>query len=76
MQRITYAAPWQKFSLRLTALIIVAVVGGWAMSTVFASRPSTVGVRAPAEAGVFISPLDLMIGRGRSLPETEYVEPF
>lgn len=76
MQRTPYAAPWQKFSLRLTALIIVAIVGGWAMSTVFASKPSTVGARAPAEAGVIISPLDLMIGRGRSLPETEYVEPF
>jgi hypothetical protein len=75
MQRIPYEAPWQKFSLRLTALIIVAVVGGWAISTVFASKPSTVGVRAPAEAGI-ISPLDLMIGRGRTLPETEYVEPF
>ena len=76
MQRIPYAAPWQKFSLRLTALIIVAVVGGYAMSTVFASKPSTVGQRAPAEAGAIISPLDLMIGRGRTLLETEYVEPF
>jgi hypothetical protein len=76
MQSIPYA-PWRKFSLRLTALIVVAVVGGWAMSAVFASKPaSTVGARAPAEAAAIISPMELMIGRGRNLPETEYVEPF
>jgi hypothetical protein len=73
MQQIPYASPWRKFSLRLTALIIVAIVGGWAMSVVFASKPSTVGVRAAVEASA-IAPMELMIGRG--LPETEYVEPF
>lgn len=73
------ASPWKKFSLRLTALIIVAVVGGWAISTVFASKSSTVGVAnapAPAEASVAISPMELMIGRGRHLPVSDYVEPF
>jgi hypothetical protein len=78
MQQI--ASPWRKFSLRLTALLIIAVVGGWAMSAVFASKPSTVGAasapaHAPAEAAI-ISPMELMIGRGRHLPITEYVEPF
>jgi hypothetical protein len=78
MQQIT--SPWRKFSLRLTALIIVAVVGGWAMSAVFASRPSTVGAAnspapAPAEAAI-MSPMELMIGRGRHLPIGDYVEPF
>ena len=77
MQQI--ASPWRKFSLRLTALVIVALVGGWAMSAVFASKPSpTVGVAAeplaPAEAA--ISPMELMIGRGRHLPIGDYVEPF
>jgi hypothetical protein len=79
MQQI--ASPWRKFSLRLTALLIVAVVGGWAMSAVFASKPSTVGAattqaHAPAEAAAIISPMELMIGRGRHLPITEYVDPF
>jgi hypothetical protein len=78
MQQI--ASPWRKFSLRLTVLIIVAVVGGWAMSAVFASKPSpTVGAAvdapAPAEAAI-ISPMELMIGRGRHLPIGDYVEPF
>jgi hypothetical protein len=77
MQQIPYASPWRKFSLRLTALIIVAVVGGWAMSTVFASKPATtVGARAPAEASAAISPMEFMIIRGRQLPVTEYVDPF
>ena len=73
------ASPWRKFSLRLTALIVVAVVGGWAMSTVFASKPSTVGVAnapAPAEASAIITPMEMMIGHGRHLPVGDYVEPF
>jgi hypothetical protein len=79
MQQI--ASPWRKFSLRLTALIIVAVIGGWAVSSVFASKPSTVGAatteaNAPAEAAAIITPMELMIGRGRHLPVAEYVEPF
>jgi hypothetical protein len=74
MQQI--ASPWRKFSLRLTALIVVAIVGGWAVSTVLASKPtSTVGARTPVEASA-ISPMDLMILRGRHLPATDYVEPF
>ena len=79
MQQI--ASPWRKFSLRLTVLIVAAVVGGWAISTVFASKPSTVGAvnapaQAPAEASAILSPLELMILRGRHLPPAEYVEPF
>ena len=78
MQQI--ASPWRKFSLRLTALLIIAVVGGWAMSAVFASKPSTVGVaatqaHAPAEAAI-MSPMELMIGRSRHLPISDYVDPF
>ena len=42
MQSIPYASPWRKFSFRLTALIVVAVIGGWAISTVFASKPATI----------------------------------
>jgi hypothetical protein len=79
MQQI--ASPWRKFSLRLTALIVVAVAGGWAISAVLASKPATtVGAAntaapAPAEAAV-LSPMELMIGRGRHLPIGDYVEPF
>jgi len=77
MQQIPYAPPWRKFSVRLTALVFVAVVGGWAMSAVFAPKPaSTVGARAPVEAAAVMSPMELMIRFGRGLPETEYVEPF
>lgn len=77
MQSIPYASPWRKFSLRLTALIVVAVVGGWAISAVFASKPATTaGARVPAEASAAISPMELMIRLGRNLPEQEYVEPF
>ncbi|MBX9774314.1 MAG: hypothetical protein K2Y71_07850 [Xanthobacteraceae bacterium] len=79
MQQIV--SPWRKFSLRLTALIIVAAVGGWAMSAVFASKPpSTAGAanslaKAPADAAI-MSPMELMIGRGRHLPISDYVDPF
>jgi hypothetical protein len=77
MQQVPPASPWRRFSLRLTALFIAAVIGGWAISTVFASKPSTVGARAlaPAEASA-ISPMELMLGRGRTLPVADYVEPF
>jgi hypothetical protein len=79
MQQI--ASPWRKFSVRLTALVIVAVAAGWAMSAMFASKPpatvgaATAAANAPAEAAI-ISPMELMIGRGRHLPVGEYVEPF
>jgi hypothetical protein len=77
MQQI--ASPWSKFSLRLTALVVIAVVGGWAISTVFASKPATtVGAAnapAPAEASV-LSPMELMMRRSRPLPIDDYVEPF
>jgi len=76
MHSMPNATPWRKFSLRLTALIVVAVVAGWAMSHVFASRSgTTVGARTSVEASV-LSPMDLMILRGRHLPQAEYVEPF
>ena len=68
MQSARYATPWRKFSLRLTALIIIAVVGGWAMSAVFASKPVTVGVGAPMEASAAISPMELMATHGRAAP--------
>ncbi len=76
MQSIADASPWRKFSLRLTALIIIAVVGGWAMSAVFASKPATVGAAAPVEASAAISPMELMATHGGPLPVTEYAEPF
>jgi hypothetical protein len=77
MQKLSPVSPWRTFSLGVTVLAIVAIVGGWAISTVFASKPSTVGARplAPAEASV-IAPMELMIGRGRNLPVADYVEPF
>jgi hypothetical protein len=75
MQRIPYASPWRKFSLRLTALIIVSAVGGWAMSAVFASKPATVGAATSPEAAA-ISPMELMATHGRPLPVTDYAEPF
>lgn len=77
MQQFPSVSPWRRFSVRLTALFIAVVIGGWAISAVFASKPSTVGARAqaPAEASV-IAPMELMIGRGRALPVADYVEPF
>ncbi len=76
MPNIPYASPWRKFSFRLTALIVAAIIGGWAISNVLASKPtSTVGTRTSVEASV-MSPMDLMILRGRHLPAAEYVEPF
>ena len=78
MQQID-ASPWRKFSLRLTALLIVAVVGGWAMSAVFASKPSTVGAATRsrcASGGRVMSPMELMIAPAATFPLTEYVEPF
>jgi hypothetical protein len=73
------ASPWRKFSLRLTALVVIAVVAGWAMSAVFASKPSTTvggaNPPAPAEASV-LSPMELMMRRSRPLPIDDYVEPF
>lgn len=65
---------WKKLSLVLTALVAVAVIGLWAKPT--APTPSTVGAAVPAEAGAAISPMELMILRGRKLPPMEYVEPF
>jgi hypothetical protein len=76
MKAIQHASPWRKFSLRLIALIIVSVAGGWALSSVFASKPATVGAAAPVAAAAAISPLELMATHGRQLPVTEYAEPF
>jgi hypothetical protein len=76
MKEVQHTSGWRKFSLGLTALIIVSVVGGWALSSVFASKPSTVGVGAPVEASAAISPMELMVTHGRPLPVTEYAEPF
>src|SRR5262245_16848055 len=76
MQGFPDASPWRKFNVRLTGLIIVAVLGGWAMSAVLASKPSTVGAGGPVEASAIISPMELMMSRGRNLPATDYVEPF
>ena len=78
MQQITHPRGGNS-ALRLTALIIVAVVGGWAMSAVFASKPSTVGAHAQPRRRrrpPSISPMELMIRRGRELPVTEYIDPF
>ena len=78
MQRFPDASPWRKFNLRLTVLVVVAVFGAWAVSTVLASKPVTVGLSGggPVEASAIISPMELMMSRGRSLPATDYVEPF
>jgi hypothetical protein len=77
MQQVQSIPAWGKFGLVLMLSLLVAVAtGAWAKSTVFAAKPATAGITAPAEASAAISPMELMITRGRQLPVTEYVEPF
>jgi len=66
---------WRRFSLALTALLAAAVIAVWAKPTGSVSTTATVGA-APVEASAAISPMELMILRGRFLPATDYVEPF
>jgi hypothetical protein len=66
---------WRRFSLVLTALLAAAVIAVWAKPTGSVSTTATVGA-VPVEASAAISPMELMVLRGRYLPATEYVEPF
>ena len=66
---------WRKFSLALTALLAAAVIGVWAKPTGSVSTTATVGA-VPAEASAAISPMELMMLRGRHLPVADYAEPF
>jgi hypothetical protein len=77
MQQVQNMPAWGKFGLVLMLSLLVAVAAGvWAKSTVFAPKPATAGVTAPAEASAAITPMEFMITRGRQLPVTDYVEPF
>ena len=63
------------FGIALTVFLVVAAAGAWAVSNMFASKPTTVGVANPVAASA-ISPMDLMVTHGRVLPVTDYAEPF
>ena len=76
MQQVQFTPAWKKFSLALMALIAAAIVGVWAKPTSSVSMSATVGAAIPVEASAAISPMELMIRRGRNLPVTDYVEPF
>jgi flagellar basal body-associated protein FliL len=76
MKAVQHTSAWRTFSIALSVLLVVAAVGAWAVSSVFASKPSTAGVAAPVEAAAAISPMEFMITRGRHLPVTDYAEPF
>jgi hypothetical protein len=76
MKEVQHTSAWRTFSVALTVFLIAAAAGAWAVSSVFASKPVTVGVGAPVEASAAISPMELMATHGRPLPVTEYAEPF
>jgi hypothetical protein len=73
MQKV--APGWKMFSLAVTSLAALLVVGVWTKQTAPVSPPTTVGVAVPAE-GAAISPTEIMIRRGRELPVAEPVDPF
>ena len=78
MQQVQRTSVWSKFGVILTIfLVAAAIVGIWMKSSIFTSNPATAGATAvaPAEASA-ISPMELMITRGRQLPATDYAEPF
>jgi hypothetical protein len=72
MQQIEFSPAWKKFTLVLMAFLIAVVIAVWAKPTVSGSTPA--GAAAPVEAAM--SPMELMVLRGRHLPATDYVEPF
>ena len=74
MQGTLNESQWRKFSLRLAARLIVAIGGGWAISTVSTSKPAPTS--AQATAGPVISPMELMLSDGRQLPVSGFGEPF
>ena len=76
MKEVQHTSAWRTFSVALSVFLVAAAVGAWAVSSVFASKPSTVGVAAPVEASAAISPMELMATHGRPLPVTDYAEPF
>jgi hypothetical protein len=76
MKEIQHASGWRTLSVALTVFVIAAAAGAWAVSSVFASKPATVGAAAPVEASAAIAPMELMVTHGRPLPVTEYAEPF
>jgi hypothetical protein len=76
MKAVQHTSAWRTFSVALSVFLVAAAVGAWAVSSVFASKPSTVGVAAPVEASAAISPMELMATHGRPLPVTDYAEPF
>lgn len=76
MKAVQHISAWRTFSVALSVLLVATVIGAWAASSVFASKPSTVGVAASVEASAAISPMELMAAHGRQLPVTDYAEPF
>ena len=76
MQQVQRTLASKQFSLVLTVLLVAAVAGIWAISTVSASKPATIGAAVPAEAAAAILPMELMIIRGGQLPVADYTEPF
>jgi hypothetical protein len=76
MKAVQHTSAWRTFTIALSIFLVAAAAGAWAVSGVFASKPSTVGAATPVEAAAAISPMELMATHGRPLPVTEYAEPF
>jgi hypothetical protein len=76
MKAVQHTSAWRTLSIALSVFVVAVAVGAWAASSVFASKPATVGIAAPVEASAAISPMELMAAHGRQLPVTEYAEPF
>jgi len=74
MQEITNMRAWRNFTLIL--MLVLAVIGAWAASTVLASKPAHVDASEAPEEAALISPMELMLVRGRHLPIGDYTEPF
>lgn len=75
MKEVQHTSARRTFSVALTVFLVAAAAGAWAVSSVFGSKPATVGVAAPVAASA-ISPMELMVRHGRPLPVTDYAEPF
>ena len=75
MQQVQFTPAWKKFSLALAVLLSAVVIGVWAKPT-GSTSPATVGAAVPVEASAGVSPMEMMILRGRDLPATDYAEPF
>ena len=74
MQQKQNVPLWKKVGLVLTVLVVAAVAGAWAKSTIFVWEPATAATSMPT-AATRMSPLDMMRHHRGDLP-TEYFDPL